>query len=179
MFTFKIKENEKVLEIVVSRALLLLSALACLTVKNSIPTSVHVFFALIFISIALFMKKILANGKIGFLTLLFVIGILLAVVTGSIISGVILFAPGLILKLIYKQPTITFSVDTIVIKKTLLTTEYGWHQCSHVVLKDDLLTLDFSNNKMLQLYIDNVKNDIDEIAFNQFSATHINLPITS
>ena len=47
-------------------------------------------------------------------------------------------------------------------------TEYQWNQLSNVVLRDDILTLDFNNNKLIQSEIENGKN-INEIEFNEFA----------
>ena len=43
--------------------------------------------------------------------------------------------------------------------------KYQWSEMSNVVLKDNILTMDFKNNKVIQAEID---NQVDEKAFNSF-----------
>ena len=45
--------------------------------------------------------------------------------------------------------------------------KYTWDQLSNVILKDNILTLDFKNNRLLQITIDN--EDIIESNFNDYS----------
>lgn len=47
-------------------------------------------------------------------------------------------------------------------------TEYTWNRFSNVVLRDNILTLDFKNNKLIQIEIENEKN-INAIEFNEFA----------
>jgi hypothetical protein len=42
-----------------------------------------------------------------------------------------------------------------------------WGQLTNVIKRDDLLTLDFKNNKLMQVQIIN-SNDVPENEFNQF-----------
>lgn len=46
--------------------------------------------------------------------------------------------------------------------------EYQWSQLDNVLLKDDILTLDFNNNKLIQCEIENEEN-ISEYEFNEFA----------
>lgn len=46
--------------------------------------------------------------------------------------------------------------------------EYSWSQFSNVILRDNILTLDFNNNKLIQWEIENDK-DIKEVEFNKFA----------
>ncbi len=47
--------------------------------------------------------------------------------------------------------------------------KYSWNQFTNIVLKDGLLTLDFSNNKVVQREIeDDEEEDADEEEFNNF-----------
>jgi hypothetical protein len=45
--------------------------------------------------------------------------------------------------------------------------KYQWNQFSNIVLKDNILTLDFKNNKLLQAEITTI--NINEDAFNTFA----------
>ena len=46
---------------------------------------------------------------------------------------------------------------------------YEWSSFANVILKDNLLTLDFKNNKLLQLDIAENEQVINEETFNSFS----------
>ncbi|KAA9038486.1 hypothetical protein FW778_13060 [Ginsengibacter hankyongi] len=64
---------------------------------------------------------------------------------------------------------IQFGFDDNSIRKiNFPTAEYQWNQLSNVVLRDDILTLDFNNNKLIQSEIENGKN-VNEIEFNEFA----------
>jgi len=49
------------------------------------------------------------------------------------------------------------------LKKTI-----RWNQLNNLILKDGLLSIDFKNNKLIQLTIDESKNVINEQEFNDF-----------
>jgi hypothetical protein len=50
--------------------------------------------------------------------------------------------------------------------------KYQWNEFSNVILKDNILTLDFKNNKILQAQIDTA--GINEEAFNTFAKDQLN-----
>ena len=50
--------------------------------------------------------------------------------------------------------------------------KYNWDQFNNVMIKDNFLTLDFKNNKLLQAKIES--QNLDENIFNSFAAQHIN-----
>jgi hypothetical protein len=67
-----------------------------------------------------------------------------------------------------RLPTeIGFSKDAITIN-TLLKKKFSWSQIENVRLKDGLLTIDFTNNKLIQKEIDSGENEATEEEFNAF-----------
>ena len=94
--------------------------------------------------------------------------ILLFIATHSIAFAVILLVYGWAAKFLNKQPVVHLSSAGITIHKLFASPAYQWHQFSNVVLKDNLLTLDFKNNKLLQVAVDEGKSPVDEKAFNEF-----------
>jgi uncharacterized integral membrane protein len=59
--------------------------------------------------------------------------------------------------------------DKEVVVNTFFKKRYSWARFSNIVLKDGILTLDFSNNKVWQREIeDDEEDDADEEEFNQF-----------
>ncbi|MBX2931812.1 MAG: hypothetical protein KF781_07705 [Chitinophagaceae bacterium] len=69
-----------------------------------------------------------------------------------------------IVEYIAKDTTLIFNQSAIMLK-AVLNKKYQWNELQNVVLKDGLLTIDFRNNKLLQLEIDNL---INEKEFNEF-----------
>lgn len=68
---------------------------------------------------------------------------------------------------------IGFSDNEIVIN-SLFKKRYDWTQFSNIVLKDGLLTLDFTNNRLLQREVeDDEDDDADEDEFNQYCSKQI------
>jgi hypothetical protein len=62
---------------------------------------------------------------------------------------------------------IAFNEGGIVIN-TLPKKEYPWSVLSNVVLKDNILTIDFKNNKLIQKEIESDASQNDEREFNEF-----------
>ncbi|MGN6437717.1 MAG: hypothetical protein ACTHMM_14365 [Agriterribacter sp.] len=58
--------------------------------------------------------------------------------------------------------------DDQVVINTFFRKRFQWNEFSNVVLKDNLLTLDFRNNKILQREIDAHLSEVDEAEFNEF-----------
>ena len=50
---------------------------------------------------------------------------------------------------------------------------YPWHEVSNVVLKDDIITVDLYNNKIIQREIDSEIDEETEVEFNQFCRSHL------
>lgn len=58
--------------------------------------------------------------------------------------------------------------STLIRKINFPAVEYQWSQMDNVLLRDDILTLDFNNNKLIQWEIENEKNIIEN-EFNEFA----------
>ena len=68
---------------------------------------------------------------------------------------------------------VTFAFSSADIKKTRVPLKkYKWDELSNVMLKDNMLTLDFKTNKLLQAEIAN--KNINEEAFNTFAQEQLN-----
>ena len=69
---------------------------------------------------------------------------------------------------------IGFSKDSIVIN-SLFRQKYLWSDFNNIILKDDLLTLDFKNNKLLQKEtLEDDEPDADEDEFNTYCQLRLN-----
>jgi hypothetical protein len=62
--------------------------------------------------------------------------------------------------------------NTSVKKLNFPSAEYFWSGFTNVMLRDNILTLDFNNNKLIQLEIENERS-INEIEFNEFAQQQI------
>ncbi len=71
-------------------------------------------------------------------------------------------------KILRTKSMAIFSTENIILSKSLFKKEYAWGQISHVVLKDNLLTIDFKNNHLIQVEITTDSYGVNETAFNQF-----------
>jgi hypothetical protein len=59
--------------------------------------------------------------------------------------------------------------DNQVVINSLFKKRYGWHEFNNIVLKDGLITLDFTNNRILQReVVDDEEDEADEDEFNHY-----------
>jgi hypothetical protein len=82
-----------------------------------------------------------------------------------------LFLPFALMGLFEKQSKypleVGFSDDRIIIN-TLIRRKYNWNDFNNIVLKDDLLTMDFKNNRLLQRETIDEEGDAGEDEFNMY-----------
>lgn len=65
--------------------------------------------------------------------------------------------------------------DNEIVFNSLFKKRYNWKQFSNIVLKDGLLTLDFTNNRIVQREIeDDEDDDADEDEFNDYCRNQLN-----
>ncbi len=79
---------------------------------------------------------------------------------------------GILYHLSLKKLQFIFTND-FVKKMNYPLTEFPWSKFTNVMLRDNILTLDFKNNKLLQLEIEDGKK-IDEKLFNEFAKERMN-----
>ena len=86
---------------------------------------------------------------------------------------------GLLYKLSLQEIKFVFGHENIV-KMNFPQKRIDWDLLNNVILKDNILTLDFKNNRLLQAEVE--KNGINEIDFNSFAKlrmTKTNIPVVS
>ena len=86
-----------------------------------------------------------------------------------VIIGILLITCGLIEKTISQKRELGFSKN-IIQENGLFGKKINWNELNRVVLRDDMLTIDFKNNKLIQLYTDNEENDEYEVGCDEFNA---------
>jgi hypothetical protein len=65
--------------------------------------------------------------------------------------------------------------DKKIILPALLKKDVEWSELSNLILKDDLLTIDFKNNKLFQHLIYNSNEEVDENKFNDFCKSRLTI----
>ena len=83
------------------------------------------------------------------------------------------FAMGILYKLSLQQLKFVFSRQNVT-KANFPKKEFDWSSFSNVVLKDNILTIDFKNNRLIQAEIEGGQS-ISEPEFNEFAQSRINL----
>jgi hypothetical protein len=104
-------------------------------------------------------KNILIIGGIG----------LIAAAPMPILLGVLFLVCGLIEKTILQKREFGFSKTTIQ-ENGLLGKKIKWNELNRVILKDDVLTIDYKNNKIFQAYIDDEEDDDYDVGPDEFNA---------
>jgi hypothetical protein len=72
-----------------------------------------------------------------------------------------------------KKTTVFFSAQGIHLKRIFKTVRYPWQQMDNVILKDQVLTIDFISNRIIQAEIAEGIDAADEIKFNGFCVEQI------
>ena len=168
MYTFIIKDNGPGLDIIVTRAMLALAALACILYRSDAYYLISLLSALLLFFAAVFIKQILVRLSNNKFMLVSIAAVFLLIATHSVAFAVILLLYGLLLKFFYREPTIEISREAVAIRRPIASPSYGWNEFSNIILKDGLLTLDFKNNKLIQVAIDEEKTAVDVNEFNGF-----------
>lgn len=75
-------------------------------------------------------------------------------------------------KVSQRQLIVSVSANTV-IYPSFPKKEINWNELNNVVLKDDLLTIDFKNNKIIQQLIQKKEPALDEQEFNDFCKTQL------
>lgn len=82
-----------------------------------------------------------------------------------------LFIPFALMGLFERQAKLPLEVgftDTEIAINTLIRRRYKWSDFNNIILKDDLLTLDFKSNRLLQRDTIDEEGDADEDEFNNY-----------
>jgi hypothetical protein len=82
-----------------------------------------------------------------------------------------LFAPFAAMAMLEKTAKLPLEIgfsDAEVVVNSLIRRHYKWQQFTNIVLKDDLLTLDFTSNRLLQRLTIDEEGDADEDEFNDY-----------
>ncbi len=164
MYTLRIKDDERKLDIASFRSLFFLAGL--FAILGSERNVMSILVAVILFTAAAFVGLILLKFRLNKLLLSATAAILLLIATHNPVFPALILLLGLVLHYSYIAPVVEIDKDLIVVKKTFSNKKYPWQDFSNIVLKDNLLTLDFKNNKVVQLEIE--ESGVDEEEFNAF-----------
>jgi len=172
MFIFTIKDNRMAMDVAIIRALLALAAIASIIYRTPNSFLINISAAVILFLLSVFSKAILVRFSIRPFLLAVLSAILFFIATHAFIFALLLLMAAVLPAFFYKPPVVEVGEDIIVVKRMIGSSAYDWEKFSNIILKDNLLTLDFKNNKVLQLEVDE-KTAIDEKKFNGFCAGKI------
>lgn len=174
MFIFRVKDDGPDLQGILVRALLIMASIASLIIRVQQFFLINLLIALVFLTAAVFINQISFRYKIKGKVLFAGIALLLLIATHSFIFPVIVVIYGyLINKFLIRESTIEVSKNGVVINKLLSSPGYQWHEFENIVLKDNLLSLDFKNNKLIQVGVDDSRLVTGEQEFNSFCFQNI------
>ncbi len=175
MYTFTIKDSTTDINVIVTRSLLALAGLASLFYRSTQYYYIPIAAALALLIAAVFIKKLLQLLKGNSIMLLGIAAFILFIATFSITFTTVLVAVGLLVKKIAVIPTVAINTKGVMITKMLSNFEHEWSEFNNIILKDNILTLDFRNNKLLQLSINGNESTVDEYTFNTFCSKFIGI----
>jgi hypothetical protein len=173
MYTFTIKDTGTDINIVVTRSLLALSGIASLLYHGHAYYYINILASIILFIAAFFASRLLIQYKISTALLLGVAALMVFIATLFIPFAGLLILYGLLVKKIYQVPVVNVNSEGVHIIKAFGDTDHNWDEFNNIVLKDNLLTLDFTNNKLLQLTIADNSYTVDEYSFNIFCSGFI------
>ena len=153
----------------------LLSVLILMLLGFSLYTSINP--TLLYVTLTITLSLMISNWfekrkkkNLLFKPILIVGGIGL-IVSSSLpfIIGALLITCGLIEKTIVQKRELGFSKNFIQ-ENGFFGKKINWNELNRVVSKDDILTIDFKNNKLIQVYTDNEEDDEYEVGSDEFNA---------
>ncbi len=155
----------------ISQGLLGLSAIFFLTQLSSPLKYTYLLWVSFIVIIAgLVMNWFSAIKKrkpVNYSRLLFVAGITWFAMPFLPWAGIPLILLGLLEKQAKFPMEIGFTEDRIVFN-TLIEKKYSWLDFNNIILKDNILTLDFKNNKLFQKETIDEDGDVEEDEFNEY-----------
>lgn len=130
-------------------------------------TYLAVFVSLSFFISARFEKK--RKKHASFALSLGVCGLGLFFTTAIPYVGQLYLLAGILEWFFYKNTEVGFS-EEIIVKSGFIPQKIKWSELNNVLIRDDLFTMDFKNNKLFQAYTDDSEDDEYEVGDDEFNA---------
>ncbi len=168
MYTFVIKENIHQLINTIYRGLLLFIAVVIFFTPPTISIVVSYIAFFLLLVMAIFIHVLQIKYPTVHKIVIIIASAILLLTTANWLLASVLVALNFVIRSFKQSPTIQFEEDGFTLKKLFYSKKYTWDNCSNIIAKDGLLTIDFINNHLLQLPIDENKSAINNEAFNSF-----------
>ncbi|MFZ4057527.1 MAG: hypothetical protein ACOYKE_05285 [Ferruginibacter sp.] len=174
MYQFTVKYQKEQTQLFVMRALLSMATIACFVLVSEVPQWLRIGCGILLIVLSLFTEMIMAKFKIKFYGILIIAALLLFCCTLSFAIPIVLLVIGAIVLKLFTAPIITINTTAIVIQQKFSKSVIQWNELSNVLLKDGLLTIDFNNNTLFQVAVENQEAaNFDSAIFNAFCKTQL------
>lgn len=170
MYLFRIKADASDIDIPAVRSLLVFAAIIIAISRNNNSYTLNIVACIALIIAAFVAEVILVKYRVQTVLVIGIAALLLALCTYNIIFPVLMVLIGFAVRYLYVPPVVQVEEKGISIKKTFSGKIYEWPSFNQVILKDGLLSLDFKNNKVLQVELNDAA---DENEFNKFCAQQI------
>lgn len=172
MFSIPLKNNSREIDIVVTRSLLALAGIAAFVYRAGNYVGVNLIVGSVLFASAFLVDYLFNTLKVKKMVLLALAALMLFISTHSVGFALVLVLVAITSSLLDKKPLIIVDASGVSIQRALGIKNYPWNQFNNIILKDNLLTLDFKNNQLLQLEPDSTAT-INEQAFNDFCKKYL------
>ena len=178
-YSFTLKDNNQKAYRLFTWFLFFLHVAAAMFVLNTtdIKTRISIgillaFYAAISLIYYLYRKHAKALETFSFLMALFYasfwfqqVGIF-ALIAFAAVYGIVTVVKG-------KTTTVLFSTEGVSLTRVFKTVVFPWTEMENVILKDNILTIDFKTNKIIQVEIVEAARMVEETEFNLFCKTQM------
>jgi hypothetical protein len=175
LYKFSIKENGPDVIVLVTRSLLALGAIISLLYQKNPHYNINIIVSAMLFAMAVSVNMLPVKLRLNTSLLLWIAAVILFIATRSVPFSIILAAVGLLIKKLNKNPIVEVDKEGVSIKKMFGNHLHSWGEFNNIILKDNLLTLDFKNNRLLQLTINESNFSVDEHGFNIFCSGFIRI----
>ena len=151
MFFIPLKNNSREIDVVVTRSLLALAGIAALIYRAGNYFAINLIAGIVLLVSAFLVGYLINKLKVKKTVLLALAAVLLFSSTHSVGFSLVLVLVAIMSSLLDKKPLIIVDTKGVSIQRVLGIKIYPWSQFNNIILKDNLLTLDFKNNQLLQL----------------------------
>lgn len=170
VYTFVLQKDKTNIELAISQGLLVIAAIAVFSYRLTGGLQILSYLlAAVFLGAAFFAKYILQRTKINKLLLLAIAAAAVFFATWQVFYPIILIVYGFAYKYIIKAE-ITVNEAGVTQKSFLNNRLFEWGDFNAVMLKDGVLVLDYKNNKVKYLAVNESFNEVD---FNAFCQTNL------
>ena len=167
-FEITLKTNRSEIEIVTTRALLAVAAVASFVYAGQENYYISIALGIVLVLLSFYLKTFLNRFKVNRLLLLVIASVFTYITTDTIAFAAVLLVHGLFFELLKKKIWVQIDADAVTVHNIISNKVHIWTSIQNVILKDDILTIDFNNDRLLQSEIIQSKPAVDESIFNKF-----------